>query len=242
MRWWLNFYFADGPGISKDTPRPTGWKRVAQTFAREWWALIQLNVLFITTCLPLITLPAACVAMLCVTAKMVEDEPYDLWREYRLAFAQNFWLASSLGVSFAMLLALLISVLRFYADAATEMIWFALPLSLAAATLVFLAMASVVLMGHLATVRAPLWELLGSAAITVVVQPLPLLAALGVNALVWLIHIAGYPGTILFAVTINFSFGALLLSFASHDAGQRCLAYVRGRQGAHLEPHFDLSE
>ena len=45
-------YLKEGPGIAKDAPEKTGAAWVGETFVREFWQLVKLNVLFLLCCLP----------------------------------------------------------------------------------------------------------------------------------------------------------------------------------------------
>lgn len=234
MNWWLNFYFGEGPGIAKDAPRPVGIRRVGKTALREWWGLVQLNLLFIACALPLITLPAAFAAMLGVCAIMVDDQPQDVWREFRDGFLRVFWRATAIGVAVLIVLGLGLMLLRFYAIAAKEVLLFALPLGIGAMVLLFLSMALIVFFTLLGRHQAPMWDLLKAACITTLIRPGPLLAAVAVNLAIWLLHILGYPATVFFAVTLNFSLGALVMAFAAHECAQTCLAYVKRSRQAPL--------
>ncbi len=227
MSWWLNLYFGEGPGIAKDAPQPKGLRRIWACLAREWWSLILLNLLFAAAALPLVTLPAALAAMLRVTATMVKDEPLDLWHEFRTTFTRRFWQASLTGTGFALVLALSAFVTRFYATAATDHLLLVLPMAVAGSVTLFLTMTGLAAMALTATSRAGPATLIRAAALTVLLRPLPILAALGANAGLWLAHIAFYPSTVLLAVTINFSLGALLLSFAVLETAQTSLGHIR---------------
>ena len=49
MNWFLNYYFAEGPGIPKDAPAPKGLSLLASVLGREWWDLLKLELLFIAS-------------------------------------------------------------------------------------------------------------------------------------------------------------------------------------------------
>ncbi|SDX54282.1 DUF624 domain-containing protein [Litoreibacter albidus] len=232
MNWWLNFYFGEGRGIPKDAPEPVGWRRLWATVAREWWGLIQLNLLFIGTALPLVTLPAAFAAMTAVLATMDADEPCEVWRDYWRGFARSWATATALGLGFGVLIAAGIFVVSFYAAAAAaQPLLYALPLTVAAVCTVFIAVTGCVALFLAATHVVPVGVLLRSAALTVVIRFWPLSLAMLANALIWIAHVVGYPATILLAVLCNFSFGALLLVFACRKAADDCIEYTMNRAG-----------
>ena len=58
MKWLWRFSAKEGPGIAKDAPAKTGLALLADVVARNWWELVQLNLLVLLCCLPLVTIPA----------------------------------------------------------------------------------------------------------------------------------------------------------------------------------------
>ena len=83
-------YSAPGPGIDPDQPEKTGIARFFEILQLECGDLLKLNVLFVLSCVPLITIPPALFAMNQVVRKMVRDEPVDCFYHYRRAFCR-FW-------------------------------------------------------------------------------------------------------------------------------------------------------
>lgn len=230
MNWWLNLYFGEGPGIPKDTPRPTGWRLITSTIAREWWNLIVLNILFIAASLPLITIPAAYTAMLRVTILMVEDEPCEPWRDFRETFVQVFFRSLGMGLLIVALIGASLVSLRSYGQAASENLLYTGPFAIALAVETLALVFAVFLFHLLATSqRAPLAKICEAAAVAMLVRPIPVLLALCANLALWGVHVLAYPSSILLAVLVNFSFGSLFLSFAAHKTAQDCLGYVSNR-------------
>lgn len=82
-------YLKEGPGIAKDAPEKTGAAWVGETFAREFWQLVKLNVLFLLCCLPVVTFGAARAAMARCTVNMARDVPNDVWTDFRAALRQD---------------------------------------------------------------------------------------------------------------------------------------------------------
>ena len=71
-------YLKEGPGIAKDAPEKTGAAWVGETFVREFWQLVKLNVLFLLCCLPVVTFGTARAAMARCTVNMARDVPNDV--------------------------------------------------------------------------------------------------------------------------------------------------------------------
>ena len=215
MTWLQSFYFGEGPGIAKDAPRPEGLRLLASVIGREWWELIKLNLLFAVVSLPIVTLPAAYVAMVGICVAMIEDRNVYLWRDFWSVFRSRFRLATLLGLAFCCAGGLTPLAIATYAGAAKGNLLAAVPLTIAITVAVLLPLFG----NHLAVALAQgngrsLADLAKASAIGLLARPLPGLAALLVVALLWLAHVLFYPASVLLPVLVNFSLGALVTSFA----------------------------
>ena len=79
-------YAAPGPGVDPDAPEKTGLARFAEILQLECFTLLKLNLLFLASCLPVVTIPPAVYAMTAVVRRMVLDRPVDCFYHYRTAF------------------------------------------------------------------------------------------------------------------------------------------------------------
>ena len=82
-------YAAPGPGVDPDEPEKTGAARLAQILSLECVTLVKLNLLFLASCVPLVTIPAAVFAMNQVVRMMVLDQPVTLLYHYKTAFKKD---------------------------------------------------------------------------------------------------------------------------------------------------------
>lgn len=92
-------YLRPGPGIDKNEPPKTGLALFFEILIREFWALIRLNLLFLLTCIPIVTIGAALGAMTKVTVRMVRDIPNDVWYDYWRGFRENWKASTVLGLT-----------------------------------------------------------------------------------------------------------------------------------------------
>lgn len=106
MFWWN--YNREGPGISKDAPQKEGLDLFWDIFKREFTSLIKLNLIFIVSCIPIITIGPAIGAMTFVTVKMVQDKPSDLFYDFRRSFKKNWKSSFLLGLLELILISILI--------------------------------------------------------------------------------------------------------------------------------------
>jgi len=220
MRWLSAHITREGPGVDRNAPPRRGLALLADVVRREWWMLIQLNLLYILFALPLVTLPAAQIAASRVTALMLEDRPVYLWRDFWEAFRSRFWRASALGLVIVAALAT-----GAYATAAFLQ-------AIAFSTTLFALIAAAYAMTLLALRDRPLHVVLRLALLGALARPLPALAAFAVVALLWLLHVVFYPASLFMPAVLNFSFGTLAITFGVHQAAIRLLALDAGAASA----------
>ena len=82
-------YSTPGPGIQKDAPEKTGVARFVEILQLECVTLFQLNLLFLLTCLPVITIPLALFALNQVIRRMVMDQPVLCLHHYKTGLLRH---------------------------------------------------------------------------------------------------------------------------------------------------------
>lgn len=83
-------YAAPGPGVDPGEPEKTGLARFVQILSIECVTLVKLNLLFLASCIPLVTIPPAVFAMNYVVRMMVLDQPVTCFYHYKTAF-KRYW-------------------------------------------------------------------------------------------------------------------------------------------------------
>lgn len=224
MQWLRDMWTKEGPGIPKNAPKKVGLALFGQTFAREWWEMVKLNILFILAALFIIPLPAALAAMAFVCVAFVEDRNTYLLRDFIEALRRYFWRATIWGLVFAAAIGLGVYAVGTYASAARDNLVMAVPLAIALVVTAFLSLMACHLLVLMVMRDLPAKTLLQLSAIASIIRPLPLLAALLFNAVLWLAHIAFYPVSVFMPATLNFSLGMFAIAFAAHRAAMMVLA------------------
>jgi uncharacterized membrane protein YesL len=223
MRWLVDHYFAEGPGIPKDAPKKTGIPLIVETAWREGLELMKLNLLFILYALPIVTMPAAIAALMRVTLAMAEDRNVYLWADFHAAFCRHFVRASLAALLVVAAIGIPAYAAFAYAKLATEGVLFAPTFVLAAMVTVFMSIAGAYLFAFLASSEAASPKLASLALRMALARPLPVLAALAFSAVLWLAHILFYPVSVFMPAVINFSFGALVIAFSVLEPVKRLL-------------------
>ena len=129
-------YSEPGPGVDPNAPESTGLTRLFEILELHCGRLVKLNLIFIISCLPIITLPPALFAMNQVVRRMLSREPVDCFYDFRSAF-KKYWKQSYAAFA-AGLLPLLLSAVGalFYLNRVALSFLFFLPFMLC--TTVFL--------------------------------------------------------------------------------------------------------
>lgn len=224
MQWLRDMWTKEGPGIPKNAPKKTGLALFGQTFAREWWEMVKLNILFILAALLIIPLPAALAAMAFVCLAFVEDRNTYLLRDFLEALRRYFWRATIWGLLFAAAIGLGGYAIATYASAARENLMLAVPLAIAFVVTLFLCITACHFLVLMVMRDLPARKLLQLSAIASIIRPLPVMAALLFVAGLWLAHIAFYPVSVFMPATLNFSLGLFAITFAAHRAAMMVLA------------------
>lgn len=223
MKWLWRFSPKEGPGIARDASPKQGFALLADVVARNWWELIQLNLLVVLFSLPLVTIPAALVAATRICVLMLDDRNVYLGRDFLDAFRQRFWRAAALGAISAVVVGLAGYAAFIFLQASRANLLLALPLTVSVSTAVFALIAASYAFVLLAMRDQPLMNLLRVALLGALARPLPVLAALAFIGLLWLVHILFYPVSLFMPAVLNFSFGTLAVTFGVHKAAARLL-------------------
>lgn len=147
-------YAKPGPGVDRDEPEKTGVARLAEILSIECVTLVKLNLLFLLSCLPVVTIPAAVFAMNRVTRMMVLDQPVTLGYHYKAAFKGEWKLAYAAFFAVAIPLVLSGCGVWFYLSRAMAQPLLLLPFMLCSTVLLLALLASAYLYGLLTTGRS----------------------------------------------------------------------------------------
>lgn len=205
-------YSTPGPGISPDEPEKTGFARFLEIIQLECVTLVKLNLLFLLSCLPLVTIPPAIFAMNQVVRKMVLDQPVDCFYHYRMAFKQ-FW-KQAYGAFFLTALPLGFAGFGavFYLRRAAEVPLLFLPFTLCSTVFLAAILASVYLYGILSTGK-PLREALRLSLMLGIAKPLRAVLAVLCYYGLLLAAVLEFPLSAIYLLLLGFSLPCLLGNF-----------------------------
>lgn len=205
-------YATPGPGIDPDAPEKTGAARFFEIVQLECVTLLKLNLLFLASCIPVVTLPPALFAMQQVVRKMVLDQPVSCFYDYRTAF-RNGW-KQAYGAFFLTALPLVLSGwgAGFYLGYAAEQPLFFAPFMLCATVFLVAMLSSTYLYGILSSGKT-LRESVRLALLLGIGKPFrAILAALCYYGML-LVAVLAFPLSALYLLLLGFSVPCLLGNF-----------------------------
>jgi len=237
MQWLRDSWMKEGRGISKDAPKKQGIALFAEILLREWWEMVKLNLLFVLASLPLVTIPASLAAMASISVALVEDRNIYLARDFLAAFRRHLAAATVAGVVLGGTIALGAYAVVSYAAFANEDLMFAAPLAITLGATAFLCIFACHFLVLMVMRDLSYLQLVRLAALASLARPMPAIGALGLVAVLWLVHILFYPLSVFMPATVNFSLGMFAVTFAVHRAANDVLALPRAsRAGLDADP------
>ena len=209
----------DKPDIPKNAPKPLPHIKVLTTLWREFWNLIKLNLLFLLSCIPIVTIPAAVTAMSRITATMVRDENFFLWSDYWKAFKRDFLRSLLVGFAIVALIAVFtISVIFYYNLAGAMDKLFLLLAAFSICLVIITLVAACYFFPMLALVDLPVKALVVNSLVMVFgCFKRSLLALISFVIFVGL-GVALWPTSIIYLVFLMFSLSSLMICFAVYPA------------------------
>ena len=208
----------DRPDLTREAVNRRGFVGFLEMLWREFFELIKLNLLFLLTCLPVVTIPASISALCYITTTMVSDRNHFLWQDYWKAFRRDFFKALAGGaIAFAILGVFCLSTVFYYRLMYVNRL-FVLPAGFSACLVLLSLTAMFYFFPMVARVELPVRALLKNAAIMTFFNIKKSLPALGL-ALVFLgLGVGLLPVSAIFVVFIMFSFTSLAVTYLVYPA------------------------
>ena len=204
----------DTPGIAKDAPQKKGFARYFEILWREFFPLIKLNLLFIISCLPIVTIPAALTAMNRITVTMVRDRNYFLLSDYWDAFKRDFFRSLLAGVLVLVLVAVFsVSIWFYYMLGQAGSKFFMLFVGVSVALMIMVLGSAMYFFPMLAMVELPTGKLMRNSIIMFFTHFKKSLPAALISGAMVLGGIGLYPLSIIFIVFIMFSLASMSADF-----------------------------
>lgn len=204
--------FEPGPEDGSELPEKTGPKRFLQIIQEEFLSLIKLNLLFLVSCIPVVTIPPALFAARQVAHKMVLSESISCWRDYKAAFKTGWKRAYGAFFLTALPMALAGYGAAFYLSNTPKSVLLVFPFAFCVMVFLVDALFSTYLYGLLCSGR-PLKEAVRPALLLGAARPLRAVLA----ALCWyglpLLALLFFPLSGAYLALLGFTFPFLLGSF-----------------------------
>ena len=91
-------YQSSGKGVSKEAPQKKPFFRYWEIFGRKFWKIIELNLIYVLFCIPVVTFGPATAALTHVMRKFILEQPCFVFDEFFTAFKKNFKQSVAVGI------------------------------------------------------------------------------------------------------------------------------------------------
>lgn len=93
-----------GPGIAKNAPKKKRIIVFFEIFVRKFWKLLEVNVLYMLFCLPIVTIGPATAALTKITRNFSLEKHAFIWGDFWESFKKNFKQSFFIGIANVILL------------------------------------------------------------------------------------------------------------------------------------------
>ena len=205
-------------------PQEAGIICFFRTLYLQLFEIVKLNILFLLSCIPLITIPAACSAASRITIFMIKDEDYKLWTQFWLEFRRDFIKSLTGGLLLFPCAAAAGFGALFYCRALPQHSLFYVPFLACCSIFALCCMAGFNLFPMIAVIDLPLWKLIKNAFLIIFLRPLPHLAAFFSTAFLTLISFLCLPYTAPVIFLLLFAAVELIGTFAVYEGIETYIA------------------
>ena len=162
-------YSKPGKGVEKDEPQKPRFLYFWELFFRKFWKLIQLNLLYVASCLLIFTVGPATAGFTYVLRNLANEQPVFLISDFFDGFKNNAKQSIAYSVIMAAALMMLVMSIRFYYLNIEHAPWMYIPFSICVVLLLLLVFMSFYTMIMIVTLDLKLSSILKNAAILSIV-------------------------------------------------------------------------
>lgn len=109
-----NNYLKSGPGIAKDAPKKKPFFHFWELYFRKFWKLLQLNIITVLFCLPVVTIGPALAGMTKVLRNYVLEKNSFIFHDFWKGFSQNWKKSLPVGLIDILLIISAVSAVNVY--------------------------------------------------------------------------------------------------------------------------------
>jgi uncharacterized membrane protein YesL len=226
-------YTKPGKGVEKDEPRRSRFALFWVLLQRKFWQLVQLNVMYIIFCIPIVTIGPATAGLTYVLRQFSNERPVflfsDFWDSLRLNWKQSF-VFSLIQAVFVFIMS---TSMMYYFSGAQENTWMFVPFGFCVIVSVFATFASFYVYLLIVTIDLKLSAIIKNALIFSVLGFKRNFITLFFLSLVFIVIYLWWPLTIMPIALIFISLAGFIICFNSFPLVQRYAIdpYLQSVQG-----------
>lgn len=158
-------YAKPGKGVRKNELPKSRFVHFFELFFRKFWKLVQVNLLYILFCIPMVTIGPATAGLIYVLRNMANEQPIFLFSDFWDAFKNNWKQSFVYSLLIAACAVLITIATSFYFANVGDYIWMYLPIAFSLFMGLMLILMSFYAMLMIVTLDLPLRSILKNAAI-----------------------------------------------------------------------------
>lgn len=162
-------YTKPGKGVSKEEVERPRFVHFFKLLLRKFWLLVQLNLLYLLFCIPVVTIGPATAGLTFVLRNMATDQAVFLFSDFMDSFKSNWKQALVYSLILAVCMVPAVNAISFYTANAHRHILLYLPVGLSLLVAMVLLFMSYYVMLMIVTLALPLGAILKNAAILAVI-------------------------------------------------------------------------
>lgn len=199
-------YSKPGPGVRKDEPKRSRFVQFFVLTQRKFWKLIQLNLLYILFCIPIVTIGPATSAMVYMLRQFATERPIFLFSDFWDAFKLNFKQSFIYSIIWALGMGIFGTAILFYWQNGVSNIWMYIPLGICIMILVLSTMANFYINLMIVTLDLKLTAIIKNGFLLSILCLKTNLISLLIYVVFWVLIVLFFPITLFVLLFLGFSF------------------------------------
>jgi len=233
-------YGRSGPGVPKNQPQKSRFKVFFEIYFRKFWKLIQLNLLYVICCIPVLTFGPATAAFTKILRNYSSERNAFLFSDFFETFKKNFKQSFFIGLAdIILILSFLVSV-PYYGQLASKSPAFVVAFSVTFLTIILFIMMNFYIYLLIVSTKLKIKDIIKNSFILALSQ-------LKINLITLLIAFIVIAPVILFIPLTNFimpffpfSFVGLVICFNSYPVIRKFVIQPYYEQSGELNPDAEF--
>lgn len=214
-------YSKPGKGVRKDEPQGSRFTYFWKLVFRKFWKLIQLNLLYLLFCIPIVTIGPATAGFVYVLRNMANEQPVFMFSDFWDAFKLNWKQSFVTSLLYALAAFILTVSIQFYFHNSQQHSWMFIPAALSLFVAFMLVLMSYYIMLMIVTLDLPLKAIIKNAAIMSILCLKTNILTFLFTGIILAATVLFFPITILLVIVLFPAFIGFIICYNSYPGIQK---------------------